>query len=224
MENLLPVIEKWASIRKYKDKVIPDDVLKRILEATRRAPSWANTQPWHFIVVRDKAKKEGLKELAIGQKFLEQADTVVICCGDFSAWQRDKRRKEIIPLWEILGRKTDESAINNYLDNPVINPALRGEKILLARQYEQLSFAISYMILQAKHENIGSCIIGGFYNNATGGNLELYKEISKELNLPEHLLILTMVTLGYPSENPKPRPRKSFENIVSYEYYGSGNK
>lgn len=221
MEKLLHVINNWASIRKYKEKDIPLEVLKRILEAARLAPSWANTQPWHFIVVKDKSKKEILKEVALNQKFIDKANTIVVCCADFSAWKNENRLKEMNKLWKVLGRTSDESEMKKYLENPVMNPALRGEQVLLARQYEQLSLAIAFMILQAKHDGVGSCIIGGFYNHVTGGDLELYKKVVDELKLPDHLLILTMVTLGYPDEDPDRRPRKPFEEIVSFEEFGN---
>lgn len=221
MKELLDVISNWSSIRKYSDKDIPLDVLKRILEAARLAPSWANTQPWHFITVKEKQKKELLMELALNQKFINQANAVIVCCADFAAWKNENRLKEMTKLWKILERNVDENEMKKYLENPVMNPALKGEQILLARQYEQLSLAIAFMILQAKYEGVGSCIIGGFYNYATGGNLELYKRVTTELKIPDHLIILTMVTLGYPNENPIRRPRKAIEEVVSFETYGN---
>jgi nitroreductase len=48
------------AVREYQDKPIPDDVLGRIVEAGRLSASGGNVQPWHFVVVRDRA---GLKEL-----------------------------------------------------------------------------------------------------------------------------------------------------------------
>lgn len=39
---------------------MPDEILGEILEAARRSPSWANTQVWRFIVVKDRKVKEGL--------------------------------------------------------------------------------------------------------------------------------------------------------------------
>jgi nitroreductase len=219
-EILLP-IENWSSIRKYEERDIQEDVLKRILNAARLAPSWANTQPWHFIVVKNKTNKDLLKELALNQSFINQANVIIVCCADFLAWKKENRLNEMQKLWEALGRSANQEEMNKYLENLIINPALRGEQILLARQYEQLSLAIAFMILQAKYEGVGSCIIGGFHNPVTGGDTELYKRITEALKIPEHLLILTMVTLGYPAENPKRRPRKSFDDVVSYEVYGN---
>lgn len=56
------VIQKRQSMRVYKNDPIPDDVLNRILEAFRAAPSWANTQPWELILVADSAVKEKLQQ------------------------------------------------------------------------------------------------------------------------------------------------------------------
>ncbi len=54
-------IRKRCSIRQFRNNVIPDDVLHRILEAARWAPSPFNTQPWEFIIIKD---KETLKEIS----------------------------------------------------------------------------------------------------------------------------------------------------------------
>jgi nitroreductase len=48
------------AVREYQDKPIPDDVLGRIVEAGHLSASASNVQPWHFVVVRDRA---GLRDL-----------------------------------------------------------------------------------------------------------------------------------------------------------------
>jgi len=47
------VTKRRKSVRKYKPDPIPDEVLNRILEAGRIAPSAKNIQPWRFIIVKD---------------------------------------------------------------------------------------------------------------------------------------------------------------------------
>lgn len=219
MSELMPEIARWASIRRYEPRTIPNDVLKRILDAARRAPSWANVQPWHFIAVKDKAMKSKLRQLAVGQRFIESADAVIVCCGDRSAWSKEQRIRQMKALSEALGQSFDEDRIKRSLDDPAYNPLLRGEDVLVARLYEQLSLAIAFMILQAKHEGVGSCIIGAFANEVTAINRELYTEVCSSLGIPKDAMILTLVTLGYPAEDPKPRPRKAFDEVVSLERY-----
>ena len=55
-------IQKWRSIRKYKSQPIPNEILRKILEAGRRAPSWCNVQPWHLIVIEDPNIKQKLSQ------------------------------------------------------------------------------------------------------------------------------------------------------------------
>jgi nitroreductase len=61
MAHLMEIIKGRRSIRKYQDKDIPDESLNKILEAVQWSPSWANTQCWEMIVVKDPAIKEKLQ-------------------------------------------------------------------------------------------------------------------------------------------------------------------
>ena len=51
----------------------------RILEGARLAPSGNNKQPWHFIVVRDRDKKEKIAQACYGQSFVSQAAAIIVC-------------------------------------------------------------------------------------------------------------------------------------------------
>jgi nitroreductase len=55
--DILNTIQERRSIRKYKTDPVPEEILFEILEAARRAPSWANTQVWRFIIVKDDQTK-----------------------------------------------------------------------------------------------------------------------------------------------------------------------
>ena len=53
--ELQEAILKRRSIRKFTEELVTDEELRQIFEAVRWSPSWANTQTWEFIVVREKA-------------------------------------------------------------------------------------------------------------------------------------------------------------------------
>ncbi|MBC7221999.1 nitroreductase family protein [Candidatus Bipolaricaulota bacterium] len=53
MTDLLSVIQGRRSVLRFKPDPIPEEDLRKILEAGRWAPSYANSQPWKFIVVRN---------------------------------------------------------------------------------------------------------------------------------------------------------------------------
>jgi nitroreductase len=62
MADLMDIIRERRSIRKYLDKELPEELLNRVLESIRWSPSWANTQCWEVIVVRDQGRKQKLQE------------------------------------------------------------------------------------------------------------------------------------------------------------------
>jgi len=52
--ELMEAIHNRRSVRRFTDYTVSDDELREMLEAARYAPSWANTQSWRFVVIRDK--------------------------------------------------------------------------------------------------------------------------------------------------------------------------
>jgi len=63
-------IKNRRSIRKFKADPVDDETLEKVLEAGRLAPSWANTQCWRFIVIRDQAAKDALADAIIANPTL----------------------------------------------------------------------------------------------------------------------------------------------------------
>jgi nitroreductase len=80
--DMFEAIEKRRSVRKFKQTPIAKEDLRKILEAGRLAPSGGNRQPWYFIVVREPETKKALSKAANNQKFLADADTVIVALGD----------------------------------------------------------------------------------------------------------------------------------------------
>ncbi len=75
------VVRKRLSIRTYKPDPVPEDVLNRILEAGRLAPSAKNYQPWKFIVVKDPVVRQALVPACKGQGSVGQAPVVICGCA-----------------------------------------------------------------------------------------------------------------------------------------------
>ena len=58
--NVLEAIRTKRAVRNYRDDPVPDDALRTILHAGRRAQSAKNDQPWHFLVIRERATLRAL--------------------------------------------------------------------------------------------------------------------------------------------------------------------
>ena len=79
--DTLETIGRRRSIRAYKPGQVTDEHLTLILEAARRAPSAANRQPVHFVLVRDSERKRQLGEACAAQHWIADADFVIACIG-----------------------------------------------------------------------------------------------------------------------------------------------
>jgi len=83
--DTLQCIAKRRSIRHFTEEEVSNEQLRQLLEAARWAPSWANTQCWEFIVVRDPAIKQELAatmpEGNPARKAAVQAPVLLVACG-----------------------------------------------------------------------------------------------------------------------------------------------
>ncbi len=198
---MLDLIKSRKSVRKYSDKHIPDEDLRKILEAGRLAPSWMNVQSWKFILVKSQENKDLLSELSVGQAHVKNADALIVCVADKNAWEETKI---------------------THIKNPALNPALQGENGILIRTLEQLIYPIAYMMLEAESLNVKSCIIGALGNEITGVLPDVYTKAKQKLGLNENQIISTIITLGYEAEHTETtKTRKEFDEVVFLEKIGS---
>ena len=57
-------VKRRRSVRDFSDRPIPDDVIENAIRAAGTAPSGANQQPWHFVVVKSPETKKKIREAA----------------------------------------------------------------------------------------------------------------------------------------------------------------
>ena len=85
MSDLMDIIKGRRSIRRFQDKPVPEKDLQQILEAIQWSPSWANTQCWEIVVVKNKEMKERLSEALSptnpAKKGFSDAPVVLALCG-----------------------------------------------------------------------------------------------------------------------------------------------
>jgi nitroreductase len=79
-EILSNIIKKRRSVRKYLKKDVPDNLLEKIFEAAKYAPSTGNYQPWEFIVVKNEETKKDLTMAAYNQNWMLEAPIFIVAC------------------------------------------------------------------------------------------------------------------------------------------------
>ena len=82
LEQFETLVRSRRATRHFKPDPIPDDLLTRVLDAARWAPSGYNLQPTHFVVVTDPALKERLFPACMDQRQVREAPAVVVLTGD----------------------------------------------------------------------------------------------------------------------------------------------
>lgn len=166
--DVMTAIKTRRSIRAYKDIPVEDEKLEAVLEAGRLAPSASNRQNLKYVVVRDKALRDKMVDVAHGQKFVGQAPVVIAACAV----------------------KTDHIMPCKEFSYPI-----------------DVAIAVDHMTLEAVEQGLGTCWIGAFNQD----------EAKKLLGIPEEAGVVALLPLGYPDVSPDPKPRKSMEEIVSYD-------
>ena len=80
--DVFKAIAGRRSVRTFKSDSISEELLEKILEAARWAPSAGNLQARDFILVKDAEVKKQLREAALDQEFIEEAPVDVIVCAN----------------------------------------------------------------------------------------------------------------------------------------------
>jgi nitroreductase len=164
--SLLDLILSRRSIRRYENKDLSEEVLQQILETGRQAPSAANRQPIHFVIVKDHDLLQNLCDNLI-TRFVKYAPVAIVGCADIQSLLTGK--------WAVV----------------------------------DTTIAMQNMVIAAWTLGIGSCWIGAC-NEA---------KVKELLKIPDKWKVVALVTLGYPAEQPKPRKKKSFEEMFSFNSF-----
>lgn len=161
MNQIIETIIKRRSIRRYTQEEVPESVFREIMEAARWAPSWANTQCWEIISVRDQQVKQQLQEILSSKNpagpAMVNAPLVLAVCGN----------KEVSGYYK-------GEAITKFGDWMLYDLGLITQNILLA----------------AASHRLGTVVVGAFDHDSAGKILSLPDNVDVvsliPLGYPDH--------------------------------------
>jgi len=78
--NFPDLVKSRYSVRAYKPQPVEDELLQKVLEAARLAPTAANRQPFQIIVIRTAGREAELQRI-YGQDWFTQAPLIICACG-----------------------------------------------------------------------------------------------------------------------------------------------
>jgi nitroreductase len=79
--DVFEAISTRRSVREYSSRAIPAEVMERMCQALRYAPSACNFQPWRFILVTEAELRRQVAQAANGQTWMAEAPVTVVGCG-----------------------------------------------------------------------------------------------------------------------------------------------
>jgi nitroreductase len=86
--NFLDLAQKRFSVRAYDSKPVPDEALNTLLEVARLAPSAANRQPLHLLVIRERECRDAMNVVYLREWFRTAPVVLVVCVEPAKAWVR----------------------------------------------------------------------------------------------------------------------------------------
>ena len=201
--DILDIIKKRKSVRKFKSTPVPEGVIAEMLEAARHAPSPGNSQGYCFGIIRDKALITRLAEAAGNQMWIAGAPMVVACCGDIS-WDIARQPEDEFGL-KVNKLRFGEAFVRYMADYP--------DRDACMKLFENGAPALpaQYMFLVAVKHGLGACFVG-------------YLDVdraSKILGLPGHIKCLYLLPMGYPDEDRPAKEKKSAEEISFFDRWGA---
>jgi len=83
-DAVLECIMTRASVRKYKPETVNDSIITDVLKAGMAAPTAANQQAWHFVVITNQTLKDSISDAFQWTKMVKDCAFAVVVCGDMS--------------------------------------------------------------------------------------------------------------------------------------------
>jgi nitroreductase len=204
--DLLETIRTTGTCRYFRTDPVPDDVLRRVLDATRFAPTGGNRQGVRFVIVRDAAKRRALADLylplwqqyasrAVAKpgaplpKLLENADHMA------------KHLHEVPVLVVVCAQTADLMATDRHLDRVSV---VAGASIYPA---------VQNLLLAARAEGLGTAL--------TTLLCAVEPKVKELLSIPDYALTAALIPLGYPEKPfPKKLGRRPLEETIYADTYG----
>lgn len=195
---LLDMMKERRSIRRYTDRPVPGDMVRRILEAGRWGPSAHNRQPWRFAVLTGAPTKQTLAQ-AMGEQFRNDLAADGLAPEQIERQvSRSLARISSAPV--VLALFMSMADMDRYLDAK----RQQAERIMAV---QSVALAAQNMLLMAHAQGLGAC-----WMCAPLFCQEIVRDV---LALPADWEAQGLITLGYATEQ-RTRERAPLEAFTQW--------
>jgi len=205
--ELLDALRSTAAIREFADEPVPDEVLGRVLDTARFAPSGGNVQGWRLVVVADAATRRALRDLYLPGWY----DYLAMTMAGLRPWapvnDPAAEAKAIRGAADVAAQAAaGPGGFAEHLDRVPVLLALFADLSALAavdRDHDRYSFAGGAsvypfawnLLLAAREEGLGGVI--------TTMAIRREDEVKALLHAPDHYALAALIALGHPVMQPR---------------------
>jgi nitroreductase len=199
--DFMDLVRTRRSIRRYKGTPVPENLVAQLLEAGRLAPSRANSQPWHFVVVTDSAVKRRLYGAVYHQQPILDAPLLIVVLGVI-----DPRPSVPARTLELVQVGAFGMDVKDFADH-VLDNWNAGD--LKADAALNSAIAGTHIALAAHALGLGCCWV----------KLCKDDEVLRILGVPDGFYMAGVLAIGYPDESPPARPRLPLAGLVHHDAF-----
>ncbi len=207
--DLYDAIRGRKSIRRFKSDPVPEEDIRKILDAGRLAPSANNTQPWSFVVIRDRAV---LTKMAAAVR--DMIDRMIPFAEDEKQAQRLAAYKntyytffEHAPVVIAVFLEAYDAGTDRLLERMGYSPQ-DVKRLRPSPGLQSVAAAIEHMLLAIHALGYGSCWMTG--------PLIAQEAFEKLLGYGKDKAITALLPVGVPDEAPSPRPRRALAEVTKF--------
>lgn len=196
--RLFDAIRTTRAIRRLKPDPVPKELIRKVCEAGTFAPSGGNRQPWIFIAVTEKKRRE-----FIAERYRNTFNTYI---GDAKKAAEDpsypdaKRRNMNAAIW-----------LSDHLHEVPVHLIIAGWTRRGAPQTQALFPAVQNILLACRAVGLGASL--------TSAHRGSHREVDEMLGLSEDTPSCALIPIGWPIGKYGQPPRRSVDDCLFYEEY-----
>ncbi|MCB0991012.1 MAG: nitroreductase family protein [Acidimicrobiales bacterium] len=214
MVDLYEAMSTLRAVRRLRPDPIPDDVLRRVIQAAAWAPTGGNAQPWHVVVVKDRAVKQGLQAI-YEPEWQEYMKIVRTRMAALEGEALAKMQRTAAAGDQLAANLADTPAILMFFADPtrmaITDIDLDRTSIVGGGSVYP---AVQNAMLACRAEGLG-CVLTTLHCRREPQVLEL-------LNVPQPWMTAAMVPVGYPEGGGHGKiTRQAVAELTSVDSFGT---